>query len=63
MINADDYYGKQAYKESFDYLAQKIKEDYRGKLSICMVGFVLKNTLSENGGVTGEFAVLTEVIC
>ncbi len=52
VINADDYYGKQAYKESFDYLAQKIKEDYRGKLSICMVGFVLKNTLSENGGVT-----------
>lgn len=48
VINADDYYGKQAYVKSFEYLTQsKSKEN-----EISMVGFVLKNTLSENGTVT-----------
>lgn len=52
VINADDYYGKEAYKEAYDYL-QKMKEETQSdKLPVCMVGFVLKNTLSDNGGVT-----------
>ena len=51
VINADDYYGKQAYKEDYNELTsgQIIQ---KGKLQVSMVGFVLKNTLSENGGVT-----------
>lgn len=51
VINADDYYGKQAYKEAYNELTsgQNIQN---GKLQVSMVGFVLKNTLSENGGVT-----------
>lgn len=50
VINADDYYGKTAYKEAYEYLTgQHEKSD---KLDISMVGFVLKNTLSENGTVT-----------
>ena len=47
VINADDYYGKQAFKEAFEYLTGQNTED-----EICMVGFVLKNTLSDNGTVT-----------
>ncbi len=49
VINADDYYGKSAFKLIFDYL-NTIPEGSKGKY--CMAGFVLKNTLSENGGVT-----------
>ena len=47
VINADDYYGKEAYREAYSYLTSENKND---KIEICMVGFVLKNTLSENGG-------------
>ena len=49
VINADDYYGKDAFREAYSYLTSM--ED-TGKMQICMVSFVLKNTLSENGGVT-----------
>ncbi|MEE0781542.1 MAG: sugar phosphate nucleotidyltransferase [Sellimonas sp.] len=50
VINADDFYGKEAYVEAYQYL--KEKREVSGKEPICMVGFVLNNTLSENGGVT-----------
>lgn len=49
VINADDYYGKEAYREAYSYLTSVQNTD---KIQICMVSFVLKNTLSENGGVT-----------
>jgi dTDP-glucose pyrophosphorylase len=44
VINADDYYGKNAFKEIADFLKTDPK-DY------CMVGFRLVNTLTENGTV------------
>lgn len=47
VINADDYYGKEAYVHLHSWLT----EDHDDK-TIAMAGFVLKNTLSENGGVT-----------
>lgn len=50
VINADDYYGKEAYVEGYKYLVAKQSEN--DKVQISMVGFVLGNTLSENGGVT-----------
>ena len=50
VINADDYYGKEAYVEAFKELTTPEKQ--ADKMQISMVGFVLKNTLSENGGVT-----------
>lgn len=50
VINADDYYGKQAYVEAYNHLVSKQKESRKTQIS--MVGFVLGNTLSENGGVT-----------
>ncbi len=50
IINADDYYGKEAYKEAYNYLA---KLDSESPLKeIAMVGFELGNTLSDHGGVT-----------
>ena len=51
VINADDYYGKEAYAEAYRELtSQETGADDR--MQISMVGFVLKNTLSENGAVT-----------
>lgn len=44
IINADDYYGKEAFKIVHEYLVNGGKS--------CMAGFVLKNTLSDNGSVT-----------
>lgn len=47
VINADDYYGKEAFRQLHDWL-QLPHED----TAIAMAGFILKNTLSEHGGVT-----------
>ena len=51
VINADDYYGKTAYKKIHDYLAQDDTVQ-SGRLPFCMVGFRLGNTLSDHGSVT-----------
>ena len=50
VINADDYYGKEAYVKVHDYLVQEQESD--GVMHICMAGFRLGNTLSDNGSVT-----------
>ena len=50
VINADDYYGKEAYVKVHDYLVSEQPQD--GLLHICMAGFRLGNTLSDNGSVT-----------
>lgn len=57
VINADDYYGKQAYVEAYEYLTGT-KNDSTTEL--CMVSFVLKNTLSENGAVTRGICKINE---
>ena len=49
VVNADDYYGKDAYRKI--YKALNGEPAGEGE-QIYMAGFVLKNTLSENGGVT-----------
>ena len=48
VINADDYYGKAAFVSIHDYLVDHCDDDK----AYCMAGFIIKNTLSENGGVT-----------
>ena len=50
VINADDYYGRQPYEMTHKFLTEKT--DSKGKERICMSGYVLKNTLSDNGAVT-----------
>ena len=51
VINADDYYGIEPYKLIHDHLVEE-QEAQKGVQQICMAGFRLGNTLSENGGVT-----------
>ena len=49
VINADDYYGKEAFQKAFDYLSSSRDDDmYR----FAMVGYQLKNTVTENGSVS-----------
>mgnify|MGYP001650112894 CR=1 FL=1 len=50
VINADDYYGKEGFKKVHDFLVEEHSQD--DLLHFCMAGFILGNTLSENGGVT-----------
>ena len=49
VINADDYYGKEAFVKLHDFLVGYAPEKAN---QFCMAGFILKNTLSENGAVT-----------
>lgn len=51
VINADDYYGKEAFIKLFKYMSTEM--DTENPIhDMCMAGFILSNTLSENGGVT-----------
>ncbi|MCR5743566.1 MAG: nucleotidyltransferase [Lachnospiraceae bacterium] len=50
VINADDYYGKEAFKKIHEFLVADRADN--GKKQYCMAGFILGNTLSENGAVT-----------
>ncbi|MBR6259301.1 MAG: nucleotidyltransferase [Oscillospiraceae bacterium] len=43
VINADDYYGTEGFKKAAGFLETG---------GYALVGYILKNTLSENGGVT-----------
>ena len=52
IINADDYYGKDGFRKVHDYLAKGGEA--------CMAGFVLKNTLSDNGSVTRGICEMDE---
>lgn len=47
VINADDYYGKEAFSRIYDFL-----NSGHGDYKYCMAGFILGNTLSDNGTVT-----------
>ena len=47
IINADDFYGKDAYRVLYQYLANEITDDH-----YAMVGYACKNTLSDSGTVT-----------
>ncbi|MDD3277664.1 MAG: sugar phosphate nucleotidyltransferase [Lachnospiraceae bacterium] len=48
VINADDYYGAHAFHEIYQYLATH-EDD--GMYRYCMVGYILGNTLTDNGHV------------
>ncbi len=50
VINADDYYGKEAFVKLHDYLINPAPVSEA--LNFCMAGFILGNTLSDNGSVT-----------
>ena len=51
VINADDYYGKECFRQMYRYMTEEMRTE--GKpYDMCMSGFVLVNTLSDNGAVT-----------
>ena len=62
VINADDYYGKEGFRKVHDELVANADPS-----AYCMAGFVIKNTLSDNGAVTrgicrmDEHGMLTDV--
>ena len=49
VINADDYYGPQAFQEIYDYLSAH--PDTEGTYEYAMVGYLLGNTVTEHGHV------------
>ena len=51
VINADDYYGKEGFRKIHQYMVERM-DDNGAAMDMCMAGFILSNTLSENGGVT-----------
>lgn len=55
VINADDYYGKEGLRALHGHLVSGGGD--------CMAGFVLRNTLSDNGGVTRGICKMDEKSC
>lgn len=51
VINADDYYGREGFFKIHDYMVNEMDAD-ADSYDMCMGGFILENTLSENGTVT-----------
>ena len=58
VINADDYYGANAFRMAYDFLTQNQDED--GIYRYMMVGYKLENTLTENGHVASGVCVTDE---
>ena len=57
VINADDYYGRDAFQKIYDYLSTHQDDE---KYRYTMVGYQLGNTLTENGHVSRGICVLNE---
>ena len=57
VINADDYYGKSAFVTIYNALEKAADGD---KLDLCMVGYLLGNTVTENGSVARGICVTDE---
>ena len=49
VVNADDYYGPEGFKKIYDYLESH--PDQPGCYEFAMVGYLLGNTVTENGHV------------
>lgn len=66
VINSDDYYGRETFKLIYDELTKQKKDS--DKYQFCMVGFKIKNTITENGHVSrgvcqvGEDGYLQDIV-
>ena len=64
VLNADDFYGSGVFKKAYDYMVRPERKSNE----MCLIGFKLKNTLSENGTVTraickaDENDILTDIV-
>lgn len=59
VINADDFYGK----ETFEAIGSFLKNADKKGSDFCMAGYILKNTLTENGSVSRGICVVNEKGC
>ena len=57
VINADDYYGKHAFEAIYNYLSEHEDDD---KYRYAMVGYLLKNTVTDNGHVARGICTTNE---
>lgn len=57
VINADDYYGRDAFQKIYDYLSTHEDDE---KYRYTMVGYQLENTLTENGYVSRGICSVNE---
>ena len=57
MINADDFYGADAFRQMYRYLAAAQDDS---KYRYCMVGYQVENTLTENGTVSRGVCAVDE---
>lgn len=57
VINADDYYGPEAFRVLYEFLASHTDGE---KYAYCMVGYQLKNTVTKNGSVSRGICVTDE---
>ena len=66
VVNADDYYGAHAFEKIYDFLVNS--SDEPDKYHFAMVGYRIKNTVTEQGTVSrgvcqsNEDGMLTEII-
>ena len=60
VINADDYYGKSAYRTMYQALSGREDTD---KAEFCMVGYQLGNTVTDNGSVARGICTVDETGC
>ena len=58
VINADDFYGQLAYQQIYNYLSETPVDALPA--NYCMVGYPLKNTLSEHGSVSRGICSVSE---
>ena len=56
VINADDFYGKDAFKKMIDFLNKTETSSF----NFSMIGYQLKNTLSKNGSVSRGECIVNE---
>ncbi|QZO75914.1 nucleotidyltransferase [Helcococcus kunzii] len=57
VINADDYYGREAFKKIYDFLVESENDD---KYNYAMIGYRLYNTVTENGTVSRGICEVNE---
>ena len=57
VINADDYYGRHAFEAIYNYLSEHEDND---KYRYAMVGYLLKNTVTDNGHVARGICTTNE---
>ncbi len=59
VINADDFYGKEGFHLIHEYLVNEMDED-KPVFDMCMAGYIVGNTLSDNGSVNRGVCVMGE---